>query len=146
MKTAAQILKTKADPAVHTMAPTTSAHEAVRWMAEKNIGALLVVEHGKVVGIVSERDITRRLVLFARSPTDTLLGEIMSSPVMYVRPDQTSDECMALMTENRLRHLPVMDGGRLIGLVSIGDLVKATISEQQFIIEQLETYISGQSG
>jgi CBS domain-containing protein len=82
----------------------------------------------------------------ARSPTDTLLGEIMSTPVMYVRPDQTSDECMALMTQNRMRHLPVMDGGQLIGLISIGDLVKATISEQQFIIEQLEHYITGQRG
>ena len=80
----------------------------------------------------------------ARSSKDALLGDIMSSPVMYVHPDQTSDECMALMTENRLRHLPVMDGGQLIGLISIGDLVKATISEQQFIIEQLEHYISGQ--
>ena len=79
-------------------------------------------------------------------PTDTLLGDIMSSPVMYVRPHQTSDECMALMTQNRMRHLPVMDGGQLIGLISIGDLVKATISEQQFIIEQLEHYITGQRG
>jgi CBS domain-containing protein len=88
----------------------------------------------------------RKLVLMGRSSTDTLLGDIMSSPVMYVRPHQTSDECMALMTQNRLRHLPVMDDGQLMGLISIGDLVKATISEQQFIIEQLEHYISGQRG
>jgi len=115
-------------------------------MAEKNIGALVVVEQGQIVGLVSERDYARKLVLMARSPTDTLLGDIMSSPVLYVRPHQTSDECMALMTENRLRHLPVMDHGQLIGLVSIGDLVKATISEQQFIIEQLEHYITGQRG
>jgi CBS domain-containing protein len=128
------------------MAPSASAHEAVRLMAEKNIGALVVVEHGQVAGLVSERDYARKLVLMARSPTDTLLGEIMSSPVMYVRPHQTSDECMALMTQNRMRHLPVMDGGQLIGLISIGDLVKATISEQQFIIEQLEHYITGQRG
>ena len=144
MNTVAQILGSKPDQAVYTMEPTASAHEAVRLMADKNIGALVVVERGQVVGIVSERDYTRKLVLMARSPKDTLLGDIMSSPVMYVHPDQTSDECMALMTENRLRHLPVMDGGRLIGLISIGDLVKATISEQQFIIEQLEHYISGQ--
>ena len=128
------------------MEPSASAHEAVRLMAEKNIGALVVVEHGQVVGLVSERDYARKLVLMARSPKDTLLGDIMSSPVMYVRPDQTSDECMALMTRNRMRHLPVMDGGQLIGLISIGDLVKATISEQQFIIEQLEHYITGQRG
>ena len=144
MNTVAQILGSKPDRAVYTMEPTASAHEAVRLMVDKNIGALVVVERGQVVGIVSERDYTRKLVLMARSPTETLLRDIMSSPVMYVHLQQTSDECMALMTENRLRHLPVMDGGRLIGLISIGDLVKATISEQQFIIEQLEHYISGQ--
>jgi CBS domain-containing protein len=144
MKTAAQILRSKPDQAVYTMEPTTSAYEAVRVMADKNIGALVVVEQGKVVGLVSERDYTRKIVLMARTSKDTLLADIMSSPVMYVHPDQTSDECMALMTENRLRHLPVMDRGQLIGLISIGDLVKATISEQQFIIEQLEHYITGQ--
>jgi len=126
------------------LGPTATVLEAVRLMADKNIGALLVVERDKVVGIVSERDYARKVALMARSSKDTLLCDIMSSPVMYVRPDQTSEECMALMTENRLRHLPVMDGGRVIGLISIGDLVKATISEQQFIIEQLEHYISGQ--
>jgi CBS domain-containing protein len=146
MNTVAQILGSKPDHTVYTMEPSTSAHEAVRLMAEKNIGALVVVEHGKIVGLVSERDYARKLVLMARSPKDTPLGEIMSSPVMYVRPDQTSDECMALMTQNRMRHLPVMDGGQLIGLISIGDLVKATISEQQFVIEQLEHYITGQRG
>ena len=146
MKTAAQILRSKPDPTVHSMEPTASAYEAARFMADKNIGALMVMERGTVVGIVSERDCARKLVAMARSSQDTLLRDIMSSPVMYVRPDQTGDECMALMTENRLRHLPVMDGGQLIGLISIGDLVKATISEQQFIIEQLEHYISGQRG
>ena len=146
MNTVAQILGSKPDRAVYTMEPTASAHDAVRLMVDKNIGALVMVERGQVVGIVSERDYTRKLVLMARSPTETLLRDIMSSPVMYVHLQQTSDECMALMTENRLRHLPVMDGGQLIGLISIGDLVKATISEQQFIIEQLEHYITGQRG
>ncbi len=146
MNTVAQILGSKPDQAVYTMEPTASAHEAVRLMADKNIGALVVVERGKVVGIVSERDYARKVVLMARSSKDTPLRDIMSSPVMYVRPDQTGEECMALMTENRLRHLPVMDGGQLIGLISIGDLVKATISEQQFIIEQLEHYIAGERG
>jgi CBS domain-containing protein len=144
MKTAAEILRSKPDQTVYTVEPTASAYEAMRLMADKNIGALVVVERDHVVGIVSERDYARKLVLMARSPKDTLIGDIMSSPVMYVHPHQTSEECMALMTENRLRHLPVMDGGQLIALISIGDLVKATISEQQFIIEQLEHYISGQ--
>lgn len=146
MNTVAQILASKADQATYTLGPSATAHEAAHLMAEKNIGALLVVENGKVVGIVSERDYARKLVLAARSPTDTPLGDIMSSPVMCVRPHQTSDECMALMTQNRLRHLPVMDHDQLMGLISIGDLVKATITEQQFIIEQLEHYIIGQRG
>ena len=146
MKTAAQILKSKPDQTVHTVEPTASAYEAAKFMADKNIGALVVIERGKVVGILSERDCARKLVAMARSSQDTPLGDIMSTPVMYVRPDQTGEECMALMTENRLRHLPVMDAGQLIGLISIGDLVKATISEQQFIIEQLEHYISGERG
>jgi CBS domain-containing protein len=146
MKTAAQILRSKPDQTVHTMEPTASAYEAARFMTDKNIGALVVIERGKVIGIVSERDCARKLVAMARSSQETPLRDIMSSPVMYVHPDQTGEECMAVMTENRLRHLPVMDGGQLIGLISIGDLVKATISEQQFIIEQLEHYISGQRG
>lgn len=146
MKTAAQILRSKPDQTVHTMEPIASAYEAARFMADKNIGALVLIERGKVVGIVSERDCARKLVAMARSSQDTLLRDIMSSPVMYVHPDQTGEECMALMTENRLRHLPVMDAGQLIGLISIGDLVKATISEQRFIIEQLEHYISGERG
>jgi len=144
MKTAAQILKSKPEQVVHTIGPGASVYEAVQLMADKNVGALVVVEQGTVVGIVSERDYARKVVLLARSSKDTPLRDIMSSPVMYVRPDQTTEQCMALMTENRLRHLPVMDGTELVGLVSIGDLVKATISEQQFIIEQLEHYISGQ--
>ena len=144
MKTAAQILESKPVQTVHTIGPTATVYEAVRLMADKNVGALVVVERGKVVGIVSERDYARKVALMARSSKDTPLREIMSSPVMYVRPDQTSEECMALMTENRLRHLPVMDGGKLAGLISIGDLVKDIISEQKFIIEQLEHYIAGQ--
>ena len=113
MKTAAQILKSKPDQTVHTAEPTASACEAAKFMAEKNIGALVVIERGKVVGIVSERDCARKLVAMARSSQDTPLRDIMSTPVMYVRPDQTGEECMALMTENRLRHLPVMDAGQL---------------------------------
>ncbi len=117
--------------------------ERGRSEAEKNIGALLVMEGETIVGIVSERDYARKIVLMGKSSKETPVRDVMTSPVMYVDPRQSTDECMALMTENRLRHLPVLDGGKLIGLVSIGDLVKDIISEQNFIIEQLQRYITG---
>jgi CBS domain-containing protein len=112
-------------------------------MADRNIGALLVMEDLKIVGIITERDYARKIVLMGRSSKETPVRDIMTFPVMSVRPDRTNEECMALMTENRVRHLPVIDGGKLIGLVSIGDLVKDIISEQKFTIEQLEHYIMG---
>jgi len=143
MKTAVEILKSKAKQAVHSIAPGDSVFDAVKLMADKNIGALLVMEADRIAGIVTERDYARKIVLMSRSSKDTPVREIMTSAVMYVRPGQTSDECMVLMTENRLRHLPVMDGDKLLGLISIGDLVKSIISEQRFTIEQLEHYISG---
>ena len=144
MTTVAEILKSKPDNSVYTIAPDATVFEAVSLMTQKNIDALLIVERDQVVDIVSERDYARKVALMTRSSRETALRDIMSSPVMFVPPSQTSDECMALMTENRLRHLPVMEDGKLIGLISIGDLVKNIISEQQFIIEQLEHYISGQ--
>ena len=143
MKTAAHLLKSKSDHVVHTVGPAVSVFDAVKQMADKNIGALLVVEHERVVGIVSERDFARKIVLVARSSSGTPVRDIMTSPVMYVRPEHSSEECMALMTKNRLRHLPVMDNDKLIGVISIGDLVKDIISDQKFMIEQLEHYISG---
>lgn len=146
MTTVAQILKTKPDQSVATISPEASVFEAVQKMAEKNIGALVVVEGGKVIGMITERDYARKVALMARSSRDTPVRDIMSSRVMYVRPEQTNEECMALMTENRLRHLPVMQGERMVGLISIGDLVKDIISEQRFIIEQLEHYIAGGLG
>jgi CBS domain-containing protein len=146
MTSAAQVLKSKPRQTVESVAPSTSVFDAVKLMAEKNIGALLVLEEQKIVGIITERDYARKVVLLGRSSKETPVRDIMSSPVMYVRPDQTNEECMALMTENRLRHLPVVDQGKLIGLVSIGDLVKEIISEQKFIIEQLEHYITGDLG
>ncbi|HMA89330.1 MAG TPA: CBS domain-containing protein [Burkholderiales bacterium] len=146
MTTVAQILKTKPDQSVASISPEASVFEAVQKMAEKNIGALVVMEGGKVIGMITERDYARKVALMARSSRDTPVRDIMSSRVMYVRPEQTNEECMALMTENRLRHLPVMQSERMVGLISIGDLVKDIISEQRFIIEQLEHYIAGGLG
>ena len=146
MKTAADLLKSKPHQTVHIVAPSASVFDAVKLMADKNIGALLVMDGAEVAGIITERDYARKIVLMSRSSKETPVHEIMTSAVMYVRPDQTSEECMVLMTENRLRHLPVMDGGKLLGLISIGDLVKDIISEQKFIIQQLEHYISGDRG
>ena len=143
MTSVTHILRSKPEQTVYTIAPTATVFDAVKLMAEKSIGALVVTEGERVVGLITERDYARKVVLMARSSKETPVREIMTSAVMYVRPDQTSQECMMLMTENRLRHLPIMDGGKLIGLVSIGDLVKDIISEQTFIIEQLEHYISG---
>ena len=146
VKTVARVLKSKSDPTIHAIRPDVPVFEAVRLMAEHNIGALLVMEGERVVGMVSERDYARKVVLMARSSRETMVRAIMSSPVMHVRPDQTDEECMALMTAKRVRHLPVMDGGKLVGLISIGDLVKSIVSEQEFIIEQLEHYIAGDRG
>jgi len=146
MTTATQILKSKTDKSVYSTTPSSSVFDAVKLMAEKNVGALVVMEGGAIVGVVTERDYARKIVLMARSSKETPVREIMTSPVMYVQPDRTSEECMALMTEYRVRHLPVMDKGEVIGLVSIGDLVKDVISEQKFIIQQLEQYIAGRPG
>lgn len=143
MTTAADILKSKSSQKVHTIKPTASVFEALTLMAEFHIGALLVMEGDHVAGIVTERDYARKIALMSRTSRETEVREIMTSAVMYVRPSQTSQECMALMTENRLRHLPVMHDGELLGMLSIGDLVKDIISEQRFIIEQLEHYIAG---
>jgi len=143
MKTAAEILRTKPVQVVHTIAPTASVFDALTLMAEKNIGAVLVVEGERIVGIITERDYARKMILMGRTSKETLVRAIMTSEVMYVRPGHTSEECMALMTDSRVRHLPVIDDGRLVGLVSIGDLVKDIISDQRLTIEQLEHYIHG---
>ncbi|HTY94574.1 MAG TPA: CBS domain-containing protein [Steroidobacteraceae bacterium] len=145
MTTAAQVLKSKPVGAVFTTTPEALVFDAVRQMAERNVGALVVLDGGSVVGVVSERDYARKVMLLARSSRETRVRDIMSSPVMYVRPTQTVEECMALMTDRRLRHLPVIDDGTLLGVISIGDLVKQVIADQKFIIEQLAHYISGQT-
>ena len=147
MKTVTELLKSKPDSTVHAIAPDAPVLAAIKLMAEKRIGALLVMEGERVVGIVTERDYARKVVLKARSSKETPVRDIMTAEVMYVRPGQSSEECMVLMTEKRLRHLPVIDANqKLIGLVSIGDLVKEVISEQKFMIEQLQHYISGEHG
>lgn len=146
MKTAADVLNSKPSQTVHTIPPEATVFEAVTLMAKENIGALLVMERAQVAGIFTERDYARKIALMSRSSRETPVREIMTSAVMYVRPDHTIDECMALMTENRLRHLPVMDNGKLLGLISIGDLVKNVISDQQFTIQQLQHYIAGDLG
>ena len=142
MKTVKQLMQGKAT-GVHTIGPDDPVIEALRRMAEREIGALPVVANGKLAGILSERDYARKVILQGKSSRDTPVREIMTSRVVCVGPQRTVDECMALMTEKRIRHLPVIEHGELIGLLSIGDLVKETISEQQFVIAQLESYIHG---
>jgi CBS domain-containing protein len=142
MKTVERLLEAKGYD-IWSITPDASVYEAVELMADKAIGALLVLESGKLVGIISERDCTRRVILKERAPKDTLVREIMTSDVITVRPGQTVEECMALVTAKRIRHLPVLADDQLIGIVSIGDLVKDVISEQEFMIQQLEHYIKG---
>lgn len=143
MTTVAQVLKSKSEQTVYTILADDSVYNAIKLMAEKQIGALVVKEGESIVGIITERDYARKVVLMDRSSKVTPVREIMSPHVRFVRLDQTTDECMALMTERRMRHLPVIDQEKLVGMVSIGDLVKNIIAEQQFTIEQLEHYITG---
>jgi CBS domain-containing protein len=127
---------------VWTINATASVFDALKRMAEKEIGALVVLEERKIVGIISERDYARKVILYGRSSPTTLVSEIMTTHVAYTHLEQNIEECMAIMTEKRIRHLPVIDNDQLIGIISIGDLVKAIISEQKFMIEQLERYIT----
>ena len=145
MKTVAQLLKTKAEKhhQVHTIAPDQMVLDALKLMADMNVGALPVVEGGQVVGIVSERDYARKMVLKGRSSVGTPVSAIMSAPVITVDPHQNIDYCMSMMTNSHLRHLPVVENGELLGLLSIGDLVKEAIAEQANMIQQLEQYIRG---
>ena len=128
---------------IWSLPPDACVYDAIAMMAEKRIGSLLVLEEGRLVGILSERDYARKIILQGRSSKDTAVRDIMTSPVIIVTPDQTVGECMRLLTENRIRHLPVVDRGDVAGLVSMGDLVKHVIDAQQETIGRLNAYISG---
>ncbi|MCH8304480.1 MAG: CBS domain-containing protein [Candidatus Marinimicrobia bacterium] len=143
MKSVKQILQGK-ESEVWKVTPDTTVFDALELMAEKNIGALLVLEADKLIGIFSERDYARKVILKGKASRNTHIKEIMSTKVHYVGLEQTIEECMALMTDKRIRHLPVLAGDELLGIISIGDVVKAIISEQEITIHWLEKYISGE--
>ena len=142
MQTVADILESKGHDVWHVK-PTDTVLHALRVMAEHEVGAVLVCDNDKLVGIFTERDYARKVVLIGRSSRDSAVSEVMTHSEVCVGPDRCVNECMALMTEKRMRHLPVLDHKRIVGLVSIGDLVKATIEEQEFTIRQLQQYVTG---
>ena len=142
MKTAGDLLNDKGGD-VWSIGPDASVYESIEMMAEKGCGALAVVEGPNLVGIVSERDYARKVILKGRQSRETPIRDIMSSKVICCRPERTVDECMAVMTDKRIRHLPIHDGETVVGMLSLGDLVKAVIAEQKFQISQLESYIQG---
>lgn len=138
------LLKSKKANSIFSLSPNATALDAMRLMAQYNIGALLVIENGKLVGILSERDIVRKVDVQGKSSADSLARDIMTEKVLYVKPEQPLEDCMALMTEKRIRHLPVIENDRLLGVISIGDVLREVIHEQKFMIDQLEHYIRGQ--
>ncbi len=141
MTTINHLLETKGHD-IWSVSPDASVYEALKVMAEKEIGALLVIEDGELIGIISERDYARKVILKGKTSVDTPVREIMTSKVIYVLAEQSIEDCMALMTEKHIRHLPVYTGDQLVGVISIGDVVKSVISQQEFVIEQLEKYIT----
>jgi len=141
-KTVAAILRSKGYD-IYYVSPDATVFEALKIMADNGVGALLVLDGEKLIGIMSERDYARKVILLGKSSREAKVREIMSDKVFYVQPHRTADECMALMINKRIRHLPVIDDGKLKGVISIGDVVKAVIDEKEFVIEQLEEYISG---
>jgi CBS domain-containing protein len=142
MKTVEQLLRGKGD-VIWSTAPTSSVFDALQVMADKNIGALIVMENKRLAGIFSERDYARKVILKGKSSRDIPVSEVMTTTVVHVQPDETIEVCMKLMTEKHIRHLPVLDGHTLVGMISIGDVVKGIISEQQETIDHLEGYITG---
>ena len=143
MKNAKQLLQDKLRPGIFSVPPDATVFQALQLMAEKDIGALLVMENETLLGIFSERDYARKVVLQGKTSAATPIRDIMTAKVVFARPRSSIDECMALMSERRIRHLPVMDSNVVVGVLSITDLVRAQIAEQQFVIEQLEHYIHG---
>jgi CBS domain-containing protein len=142
MKTVRQLLDSKRHKLI-SIVPDATVYDALQAMSDHDIGALIVQEDGRLVGIFSERDYARKIILHGKSSKETLVREIMTSKVVVLRPSQTVEDCMTLMTDKRIRHLPVLEDGKVVGVVSIGDVVKEMLSEQKFIIEQLESYIKG---
>ncbi len=142
MTLVSQILKKKGSD-VWSVRPDDTVFDAVKMMAEKSVGALVVMEDDRLVGIISERDYARKIILEGKASRDTPVADIMTRQVLCVSPDRTVDECMALMSDKRARHLPVVEDKHVIGVLSIGDLVKVTIDEQKVMIDQLKQYISG---
>ena len=142
MTTVAQLLDSKGHT-THSITPDESVLDAIKKMAKMKIGALIVLDNDSMVGIITERDYARKVILDGKSSHNTPVKEIMTTNVVCARMNQTVEECMAVVTEKRVRHLPVLDENKVVGIISIGDLVKAIIAEQQFIIEQLEHYIAG---
>ena len=140
MKTVRDILKKKGND-IFSISPQASVYEALQVMADKNIGAVLVMEHGKLVGILSERDYARKVILKGKASKETLVSDLMTRNVLYVSPDKNVEDCMFLMTTKNIRHLPVIEDDRLIGIISINDVVKIIISEQKFAIDALEKYM-----
>jgi CBS domain-containing protein len=141
MKNIRELVESKGN-AVWSVGPAVTVFETLQLMADKGIGAVLVFESDRLVGMFSERDYARQVILKGKASKDTRVSDVMTARVTYIRPEQTVEDCMALMTDKHVRHLPVVDKDKVIGVVSIGDIVKAIISEKQFIIEQLENYIT----
>lgn len=142
MKTVNDILRSKGQD-VWSIGPDASVYDAIRTMADKKVGALMVMENDQVVGVISETDYARKVILKGRSSPGTPVREIMTTRVVYIEPHQDIEDAMVIITEKRVRHLPVINEGKLVGVISIGDVVKSIIDEQRFTIEQLERYISG---
>jgi len=140
MKTVGELLKTKGRE-IWSISPHASVYRALEIMAEKDVGALLVIEDGRLAGIFTERDYARKVILKGRTSKDTTVSELMTRALFCVGPENTMEDCMALMTSRQIRHLPVLENGRLVGIITLGDVVKKIISEQEFTIHQLESYV-----